>query len=248
LRPRDPRRPDGSLTSPAPRACLTANAVAPTSRRSRRLAQAMKYWLLLQSRRPRSLACGSAWKHAPAPHARRSRTPSRTALLFSQSASVRTCPTLSLCSLVPSPKSSRPRQTPPDAREQRKGGAGATTVPAARVRPIREQGNGIVGVSFAPDLLVRSSGLSAVVVSDVVECGFDRGARLGHGPDRERVSVEVVAGGGAFFGPFAAGDVFGDEPEVGAGLCEPSGSRLPRRCRGSRRVLPTSPRCALPRS
>jgi hypothetical protein len=113
LRPRDPRRPDGSLPSPAPRACLTANAVAPTSRRSRRLAQAMKYWLLLQSRRPRSLACGSAWKHAPAPHARRSRTPSRTALLFSQSASVRTCPTLSLCSLVPSPKSSRPRQTPP---------------------------------------------------------------------------------------------------------------------------------------
>jgi hypothetical protein len=48
-----------------------------------------------------------AWKHAPAPHARRSRTPSRTPLLLSQKASVRTCPPLTVCSLVPSPNCER---------------------------------------------------------------------------------------------------------------------------------------------
>jgi hypothetical protein len=62
----------------------------------------------LGRRRPAlDAALAIAWKHAPATHARRSRTPSRTPLLLSQKASVRTCPPLTLCSLVPSPKGER---------------------------------------------------------------------------------------------------------------------------------------------
>ncbi len=48
-----------------------------------------------------------AWKHAPATHARRSRTRSRTPLLLSQKARVRTCPTLTRSSLALPPRSKR---------------------------------------------------------------------------------------------------------------------------------------------
>jgi hypothetical protein len=77
-------------------------------------------WARLARPAPRSgwtRASASAWKHAPAPHARRSRTPSRTPLLLSQKASVPTCPPLTVCSLVRSPISERPRtdrREPPD--------------------------------------------------------------------------------------------------------------------------------------
>ena len=64
------------------------------------------------TRRPSRRFCFSvdsqlAWQHALATRARRSRTRSRTPLLLSQKASVRTCPPLTLCSLVPSPKRRR---------------------------------------------------------------------------------------------------------------------------------------------
>jgi len=55
----------------------------------------------------RARTCATAWKHALASHARRSRTRSRTPLLLSQKPSVRTCPPLTLGSLVPSPRTSR---------------------------------------------------------------------------------------------------------------------------------------------
>ena len=57
--------------------------------------------------RDEKCALAIAWKHAPATHARRSRTPSRTPLLLSEKASFRTCPPLTLGSLVPSPKRDR---------------------------------------------------------------------------------------------------------------------------------------------
>jgi hypothetical protein len=76
-----------------------------------------------------------AWKHAPAPHPRRSRTPSRTPLLLSQKASVRTCLPLTVCSLVPSPSSSG--QTRP---------GGTTAMPLIRSLT-RRRGTAAIGVT-----------------------------------------------------------------------------------------------------
>jgi len=72
----------------------------------------------------RARTCATAWKHALASHARRSRTRSRTPLLLSQKPSVRTCPPLTLCSLVPSPNSTRSRALRPHERFQGKGSSG----------------------------------------------------------------------------------------------------------------------------
>jgi hypothetical protein len=76
--------------------------------------------------RPTNLACAFAWKHAPdapATHARRSRTRSRTPLLLSQKARVRTCPTLTRSSLALPPNLERPAAA---------GRTIALTVPPAR--------------------------------------------------------------------------------------------------------------------
>ena len=58
-------------------------------------------------RRSEGRATASAWKHAPATNARRSRTRSRTALLLSQKARVRTCPTLTRSPPALPPRSRR---------------------------------------------------------------------------------------------------------------------------------------------
>ena len=59
--------------------------------------------------RDENCALAIAWKHAPATHARRSRTRSRTPLLLSQKARVRTCPILTRSSLALPPRSKRGR-------------------------------------------------------------------------------------------------------------------------------------------
>ena len=113
--------------------------------------------------RDENCALAIAWKHALASRARRSRTRSRTPLLLSQKPSVRTCPPLTLGSLVPSPRSKRARA-----------GRGTTALTLAPARAGLSQRHGPSSRGVAAASPGCDSAEIAVVLAIVLD--NDRGA------------------------------------------------------------------------